>query len=94
MNGSEKTEIIKAIGELKGEIKVLNTKYDSLSSYMFKDLKEDIEEVCGKVEECMTKAEKCYHENQNYQVKNIKWIATTIIALIIGVLGGLAYLIG
>lgn len=87
MNGQEKTEIIEAIGELKGEIKVLNTKYDSLSSYMFKDLKGEIEKMCDKVDTCMTKAQKWNTEIETYRHSNFKWMVTTMISFVVAALG-------
>ena len=78
MNGHDKEEIIKAVGELKGEIAVLNTKYDNLSAYMFNDLKDDIEELCEDVKQCMTRAEACYKNN-------FKWMVATLVASVLAI---------
>ena len=78
MNGNDKDEIIKAIGSLKGDIRVLKEKNDNIEKYIFKDLKTDIEKLCDKVESCMEKADDCYY-------KNFKWIITTMITSAIAI---------
>ena len=72
MNGKDKEEIIKAVGGLKRDIAVLNTQYKNLSNYMFNDLKDEIDELCGEVKKCMTSALECSN-------KNFKWMVTTMI---------------
>lgn len=76
----DKEEIIKAIASVKGDIKVLKEKNEQLERSIFKDLKPEIKELCGKFEACMEKANEGYH-------KNFKWIVTTIISLVIGMMG-------
>ena len=78
MDDKDKVEIIKAIGGLKGDIGILNTKYDSLSAYMFNDLKEEIEELCSEVKKCMTSAGECAN-------KNFKWMVTTLITSVLAI---------
>jgi hypothetical protein len=78
MDDKDKEEIIKTVGELKGDIAVLNTKYDNLSAYMFNDLKDDIEELCEDVKQCMTRAETCYKNN-------FKWVVSTMIGFTLAI---------
>ena len=85
MNGEDKEEIIKAIGSLRKDIAVLRTNEEHMRSYIYKDLKPDIERLCKKVENCMANAEECYH-------KNIKWMAATIISAIVAMFGWAAWL--
>ena len=94
MNNGDKQEIIEAIGELKGEIKVLNTRYDSLSRYMFKDLKEDIEKMCDKVDTCMTKTQKWNTEIEKYRHNSFRWMATALITSIIAIFSSIMFIGG
>lgn len=55
MNGETK-EIVAAIHELATEVGILKTKHDSMEAYIYKELKVDIEKLCGRVEKCMNKS--------------------------------------
>ena len=76
----DKEEIIRAIGDLKKEVAVLEQRYEDMSKYIFHDLKPDIEKLCEKVEKCTENATEGYH-------KNFKWIAATAITSIIAIVG-------
>lgn len=79
-------EIMTAIGELRSDIATLRANDENMSKYIYKDLKPDIEALCDKVEDCMTKAEDCYQ-------RNVKWMAATIVSVIIALFGWGALLI-
>lgn len=66
----ERDEILVAIAELKRDTK-------HLEDYIYDELKPDIQKLCDRVEACTVNAAECY-------TKNLKWIVTTAIALIIG----------
>lgn len=84
MNGDEKTEILEAISNLKAEIAVLKSEQENTKNYIYKDLKIDIDKVCGKVEACLEKAEKGY-------IANLRWMATTLIVILLGIVGWIGW---
>jgi len=88
----DKEEIIKAIGSVKSDIAVLKEKNEQMENYIFKDLKPEIEKICGKVESCMEKADKY---TQDHIRENFKWMITIIATVAIGAVGwaGLAVML-
>ena len=85
MNGETK-EIVGAIHELAKEVAVLKEKNESLESYIFKELKVDIEKLCSKVEDCMGKS---IDERQ----RDLKWMITQTLTILIGTIGWIAFLL-
>ena len=80
MNGIEESKILVAIARLE-------EKHEHLESYIFKDLKQDIERLCNKVTNCMEKAEECSR-------RNLKWMVATLLSLTVGSFGWIAYILG
>ena len=87
MDEKDKEEIIRAIGKLERKIAVLQEKEEHTRGYIDTDLKPDIEKLCEKVENCMASAEECYQ-------RNVKWMAATIVSVVIALFGWGAWLIG
>ena len=86
MNGSEIKEIIDAISELKSEVAVLREKHESLSKYIFNDLKSEIERLCVRVEKCM-------NESARARNRDLKWMIGLMITFIIGAVGWIVVLL-
>lgn len=80
MNGQEESAILVAIAELK-------VKNEHLESYIYKELKPDIEKLCNKVTECMEKAEECSR-------RNLKWMVGCLISVVAASLGWAAFFLG
>ena len=80
MEITEESKILVAIAHLE-------EKHEHLESYIFKDLKKDIERLCNKVTDCMEKAEECSR-------RNFKWMVATLISVTAGSLGWIAFLLG
>ena len=79
MNGDTK-EIVAAIHELDKKVVALKEKNENLEAYVFKELKNDIEKLCSKVEECMGKS---IDERQ----RDLKWaiaLSLTFCSSIVG----------
>ena len=79
MNGDTK-EIVGAIHELAKEVAVLKERHESMESYIFKDLRPDIEKLCKRVENCMNKS---VDERQ----RDLKWaiaLSLTFCSSIVG----------
>ena len=85
MNGDTK-EIVGAIHELAKEVAVLKEKHESMEAYIFKELKIDIEKLCGKVEDCMGKSVDERH-------RDLKWMVTQTATLIIATVGWIAFFV-
>jgi len=83
MNGDTK-EIVGAIHELSNEVGILKTKHANMEAYIYKELKVDIEKLCDKVEKCM---EKSVDERQ----RDLKWMVTQTITLIVAIVGWIAF---
>jgi len=86
VNGSEIKEIIDAISELKSEVAVLREKHESLSKYIFNDLKSEIEKLCVRVEKCM-------NESARARNRDLKWMIGLMITFIIGAVGWIVVLL-
>lgn len=80
MNGTEESKILVAIARLE-------EKHEHLETYIFKDLKADIERLCNKVTECMEKAEECSR-------RNLKWMVGCLISVVAASLGWAAFFLG
>ena len=96
---NDKEEIIKAIGSVKGDIKVLKEKNDQTEKYIFKDLKPEIEKLCDKVDaeigKLCNKVDACMEKSEECHRKNFKWMVTTMFTFAIGSIGwaGLAVML-
>ncbi|RLC82267.1 MAG: hypothetical protein DRI61_02700 [Chloroflexi bacterium] len=86
MNGGEIKEIINAISELKSEVAVLREKNESLSKYIFNDLKSEIERLRMCVEKCM-------NESARARNRDLKWMIGLIITFIIGMISWIVVLL-
>jgi len=86
VNGGEIKEIINAISELKSEVAVLREKNESLSKYIFNDLKSEIEKLCGQVEKCM-------NESARARNRDLKWMIGLMISFVIGTIGWVVVLL-
>lgn len=80
MNGTEESKILVAIARLQ-------EKQEHLETYVFKDLKADIEKLCSEVTQCMEKAEDCSR-------RNFKWAVATIISITAATVSFTAYILG
>ena len=83
MNGDTK-EIVGAIHELATEVGILKTKHANMEAYIYKELKVDIEKLCDRVEECVDKS---VDERQ----RDLKWMVSQTVTLIIATVGWIAF---
>jgi len=79
-------EIINAISELKSEIAVLREKNESLSKYIYNDLKSEIAQL-------RTRVEKCMNESARARNRDLKWMVGLMITFIIGAVGWIVVLL-
>ena len=86
MNGDEIKEIINAISELKSEIAVLREKNESLSKYIYNDLKSEIAQL-------RTRVEKCMNESARARNRDLKWMIGLMISFVIGTIGWVVVLL-
>ena len=86
VNGGEIKEIINAISELKSEIAVLREKNESLSKYIYNDLKSEIAQL-------RTRVEKCMNESARARNRDLKWMIGLMISFVIGTIGWVVVLL-
>ena len=86
MDRGEIKEIINAISELKSEIAVLREKNESLSKYIYNDLKSEIAQLRIRVEKCM-------NESARARNRDLKWMIGLMISFVIGTIGWVVVLL-